>query len=75
MMKTSIRLSRISTLAMAMACLGGTAIAQDAAPAPADEQAATAEERAPISGEDIVVTAAAGDKSRFRSSTVENRKR
>ena len=67
-MKTSIRLSRISTLAMAMACLGGTAIAQDAAPAPADEQAAAAEKRAPISGEDIVVTAAAGDKSRFRSS-------
>ena len=67
-MKTSIRLSRISTIAMAMACLGGTAIAQDAAPAPADEQAAAAEKRAPISGEDIVVTAAAGDKSRFRSS-------
>jgi len=66
-MKTSIELSRISTFALAMACLGGPALAQDAASADA-QVAAAPEGRAPITGEDIVVTAAAGDKSRFRSS-------
>ncbi|PZU57126.1 MAG: TonB-dependent receptor, partial [Sphingobium sp.] len=66
MMKTSFQPSRISTLALAMACLGGPALAQDAAPAEA--QAAAAGNAEPVNGEDIVVTAAAGDKSRFRSS-------
>ena len=65
-MKTSFQPSRISTLALAMACLGGPALAQDAAPAEA--QAAAAGNAEPVNGEDIVVTAAAGDKSRFRSS-------
>lgn len=65
-MKTNVQHSCISTIAMAMACLAAPAMAQTAEPAQAE--AAAGPDAAPITGEDIVVTAAAGDKSRFRSS-------
>ena len=56
----------ISSLALAAACCWtAPALAQDQ---PADATPAAQDDRAPITGEDIVVTAAAGDKSRFRSS-------
>lgn len=66
-MKISVQHSCISTIALAMAGIAMPTFAQDAAPA-AQAAPAAADDRAPVAGEDIVVTAAAGDKSRFRSS-------
>ncbi|WP_188062657.1 TonB-dependent receptor domain-containing protein [Sphingobium sp. KCTC 72723] len=66
-MKISVQYSCISTIALAMAGIAMPSFAQDAAPA-AQAAPAAADDRAPVAGEDIVVTAAAGDKSRFRSS-------
>lgn len=66
-MKISVQHSCISTIALAMAGIATPSFAQDAATATQAAPAA-ADDRAPVAGEDIVVTAAAGDKSRFRSS-------
>lgn len=55
----------VSTIALALACVSGPALAQDA---PAAAPDAAVEDRAPVTGDDIVVTASAGDKSRFRTS-------
>lgn len=64
-MMSHIHHSAISTIALAIACLSPQAQAQDTALAAPQ---AAADESAPVNGDDIVVTASAGDKSRFRTS-------
>ena len=64
-MKSVSQLSKISTLALAAVCCWTVPAS---AQAPSTAAAAPQDDRPPIAGEDIVVTAAAGDKSRFRSS-------